>query len=67
MPAGGGADIGRAVAEGFGCEGTKIVIAEINRANGEAAAAAIQAAGGEAHFVQTDVSRAAEIEAMVME
>lgn len=46
---------------GFGCaellarEGAKIVIADINAAKGEAAAAALRAQGGEAAFCQTDV------------
>jgi NAD(P)-dependent dehydrogenase (short-subunit alcohol dehydrogenase family) len=59
--------MGRAVAEGFAREGAKVIVSEINPANGEAVAAAIRAAGGEAFFVRTDVSRAAEIEAMVAE
>jgi NAD(P)-dependent dehydrogenase (short-subunit alcohol dehydrogenase family) len=62
---GGGAGMGRAVAEGFAREGAKVIVAEISPANGEAVMATIQATGGEAHFVRTDVARSAEIEAMV--
>lgn len=64
---GGGAGMGRAVAEGFAREGAKVIVAEISPAHGEAVVAAIQAAGGEAHFIRTDVARAAEIEAMVVD
>jgi NAD(P)-dependent dehydrogenase (short-subunit alcohol dehydrogenase family) len=62
---GGGAGMGRAVAEGFAREGAKVVVAEINSANGQAVVKAIQQAGGEAIFVHADVSQTADIEAMV--
>ena len=62
---GGGAGMGRAVAKGFAQEGAKVVVVDINSANGEAVVAEIQRAGGEALFVRTDVSKAAEVEAMV--
>lgn len=61
---GGGAGMGRAVAEGYAREGAQVVVAEINPANGEAVVNAIQQAGGQAIFVKTDVSKAVEVEAL---
>jgi len=60
---GGGAGIGRAIAERFAKEGASVVIAEIDAASGEAAAQSIRA-GGEALFVKTDVSDEAQVRAM---
>jgi NAD(P)-dependent dehydrogenase (short-subunit alcohol dehydrogenase family) len=62
---GGGAGMGEAVAKGFAREAARVVVTDINTANGETTVAAIQAAGGEAIFVRADVSKAADIEAMV--
>jgi len=61
---GGGAGMGRAVAEGYAREGAQVVVAEINPANGEAVVNAIQQAGGHAIFAKTDVSKAVEVEAL---
>jgi NAD(P)-dependent dehydrogenase (short-subunit alcohol dehydrogenase family) len=60
---GAGAGIGRAIAERFGAEGAAVVVAEVDTANGESAAQAISK-GGEALFVQTDVSDEAQVQAM---
>jgi len=60
---GAGAGIGRAIAERFAKEGASVVIAEIDAASGEAAAQSIRA-GGEATFVQTDVSDEEQVRAM---
>jgi NAD(P)-dependent dehydrogenase (short-subunit alcohol dehydrogenase family) len=62
---GGGAGMGRAMAERFAHEGARVVIAEINAVDGEATAAAICARGGEAIFVRADVSQAADVAGMV--
>ena len=62
---GGGAGMGRAAAERFAQEGARVVVAEINSADGEATVAAIRRSGGEAIFVHTDVSQPADVEAMV--
>lgn len=62
---GGGRGIGRAAALLFAREGAKVVIAEIATADGEATAAAIKEAGGEAKFVATDVSKPEQVEAAV--
>jgi short chain dehydrogenase len=62
---GGGRGIGRAAALLFAREGAKVVIAEIAREAGEATAAAIREAGGEARFVATDVARPEQVEAAV--
>lgn len=62
---GGGAGMGLAVAQAYAREGAKVVIAERKPADGEAAVAAIQAAGGEALFVETDVAKGTEVAAMV--
>ena len=58
---GAGTGIGRATAERFVEEGAKVVVAEINREMGEAAAAASARAkagnhGGDAHFIHCDVT-----------
>jgi NAD(P)-dependent dehydrogenase (short-subunit alcohol dehydrogenase family) len=61
---GAGAGIGRAIAERFGAEGAAVVVAEVDAANGEAAAQAISKVG-DALFIQTDVSHEAQVRAMI--
>jgi 3-oxoacyl-[acyl-carrier protein] reductase len=61
---GGAQGIGRAYADGFGREGVKVVIADIDGAAGERAAGELVAAGGEALAVQTDVADLAATERM---
>ena len=57
---GGGRGIGAATARVIAAKGGKVVIGDMLEAEGEATAAAILAAGGDAVFVRTDISRAAE-------
>jgi len=54
---GAGAGIARASARIFAREGARVVIAEIDVANGRAAEAEVRTAGGEALFVETDVTK----------
>ena len=49
--------IGKASAHLFAREGARVLIADLDEANGRAVAAGITAAGGTAQFVATDVSR----------
>jgi len=60
---GGGAGIGRGIAERFAKEGAAVVLAEVDTTSGEAAARSIQGTG-EALFVETDVSDERQVEAM---
>jgi NAD(P)-dependent dehydrogenase (short-subunit alcohol dehydrogenase family) len=53
---GAGQGIGEVYAKALAREGAKIVVAEINAAQGERVAAEITQAGGEARFVRTDVA-----------
>jgi len=62
---GGGSGIGRATALAFAREGAKVVIADRNVQRGEETISMIRGAGGTASFRRTDVSVAAEIEALV--
>ena len=62
---GGAAGIGRAICEVFAAEGARVAIADIDAAGGEETRARIRAAGGEALFVQADVSKESDVERMV--
>jgi len=62
---GGGAGMGLAVARAYAKEGARVVVAEVNPANGQAAVEAIRAAGGQAIFAQTDVADSGQVAAMV--
>ena len=62
---GGSSGIGRAAAQFFSRERAKVVIADINVEGGEETVRSINNAGGEAHFVRTDVSKSAEVEALI--
>jgi NAD(P)-dependent dehydrogenase (short-subunit alcohol dehydrogenase family) len=57
--------IGRASAEIFAREGAKVVVADIDVDGGHDTVAGIEAAGGEASFIRTDVSDRSEVWAMV--
>jgi NAD(P)-dependent dehydrogenase (short-subunit alcohol dehydrogenase family) len=62
---GGGTGMGRAIAARFANEGANVTIAEIDSKLGRASEAAIRAAGGQATFVDTDVSCERQVQAMV--
>src|SRR5574341_1286572 len=62
---GGAGGIGRAAGLAFAAAGARVVIADMNRAGGDETVRLIAAQGGEAAFVQTDVTQAAQVEAMV--
>ncbi len=62
---GGGQGLGRAFAKGFAAEGAVSVIAEINGDNARNVAAEITGAGGKALAIETDVSDANSVKAMV--
>lgn len=62
---GGGSGIGRASAELFALEGAKVVVADFNEKAGQETVAAIRQSGGEAIFVQADVSDSAQVQCLV--
>lgn len=62
---GAGSGMGRLASVAFAREGARIVAAEIAEASGQETVAQVRAAGGEAVFVRTDVSKEAEVAAAV--
>lgn len=62
---GAGSGIGQATAILFAKEGAKVVVADRNREWGEKTVTMIKEAGGEATFIQTDVSQEEEVKRMV--
>jgi NAD(P)-dependent dehydrogenase (short-subunit alcohol dehydrogenase family) len=62
---GGGNGIGRAAALGFAQRGAKIVIVDRDRDAGEATAGIIRQQGGDAIYVQADVTKSADVQAYV--
>jgi NAD(P)-dependent dehydrogenase (short-subunit alcohol dehydrogenase family) len=62
---GGNAGIGRAAAIEFAKQGAKVVVSGRREKEGNAVVAEIQALGGEAIFVRTDVSKARDVKAMI--
>jgi NAD(P)-dependent dehydrogenase (short-subunit alcohol dehydrogenase family) len=57
--------IGRATACLLAREGARVVVADVNADGADETVETIRAAGGQAEFVRTDVSSAADVEAMV--
>jgi len=57
--------IGRETALLFAREGARLIIADINETGGQETADMVNAVGGQAFFIRTDVSKAADNEAMV--
>jgi NAD(P)-dependent dehydrogenase (short-subunit alcohol dehydrogenase family) len=62
---GGGSGIGQAIAQQCAAEGARVLVADINQTGGRATLELIQQAGGQAHFIQADVSRADDVARMV--
>jgi NAD(P)-dependent dehydrogenase (short-subunit alcohol dehydrogenase family) len=62
---GGGSGIGRAVAERFAAEGATVIAADITAGSGAETAALIVAEGGSARGVELDVTRPADVDALV--
>lgn len=57
---GGSSGIGQAIALAFAQEDAKVVVADRRVSKGKETVAMIKKTGGEAHFVPTDVSKAAK-------
>ena len=62
---GGNSGIGQATALAFAKKGAKVVVAARRISEGKATVEMIRETDGEAHFVQTDVSKATEVEALI--
>jgi len=62
---GGGNGIGRASSLLFASKKAKVVVADINKTDGEETVSMIKANGGQAVFVQADVSKAVDCERMI--
>jgi len=60
-----GSGIGRAAALAFAREGAKLTLADVAAKAGEETADMVRKAGGEAEFIRCDVSKSAEVEALV--
>ena len=56
---------GKGIAERFAAEGCAVIASDIAREAGEAVAAAIRAGGGRAQFAYGDVSRSADVKALL--
>jgi len=56
---------GEAIATRFAAEGAKVIVADVDAAGGDRVVGSIRDAGGQAVFVRTDVSKAAEVKAMI--
>ncbi len=63
---GGSSGIGRAAAIAFGGEGARVVIADVQPEEAENTLRSVRKAGGQGIFVRTDVTKSAEVEAMVL-
>jgi len=64
LVSGAASGIGRATAEAFAQAGAHVLLADLNAADGEAAAAGIRARGQGADFLRVDLTDAASIEAL---
>ena len=62
---GAGNGIGRATALAFAAQGLKVVVSDVDVNGGEGTVSQIRDAGGTASFVRCDVTRDAEVKALV--
>lgn len=62
---GAGSGFGQGIAERFAAEGAKVIVNDVNAANGEKVAAAIRGTGGQAQFVHGDVSNGTQVKALL--
>lgn len=62
---GAGSGIGRAAALAFAREGARVVVADVDEEGGAGTVGEIKASGGEAAFFRCDVTKGAEVEALV--
>jgi NAD(P)-dependent dehydrogenase (short-subunit alcohol dehydrogenase family) len=62
---GAGSGIGEGIALAFAQVGARVVVADVNRAQGERVTADCNARGGQAIFVPTDVAKAADCRALI--
>ena len=62
---GGSSGIGRATTLAFAREGAKVVVADIDVESGNETVRMVRETGGEATFVKADVSKAAEVKALI--
>jgi NAD(P)-dependent dehydrogenase (short-subunit alcohol dehydrogenase family) len=59
---GGGGGIGRASALGFAQRGAKVIVVDLDHAEGETSAELVRQRGGDARFVRADVSRSGDVQ-----
>ena len=64
---GAGSGFGEAIATRFGREGARVVVADVNEENGRRVVSTIAKDGGAARFLRADVSRSADVRAMIDE
>ena len=62
---GGGGGIGRATALGFSGRGAKVVVVDLDRAEGEASAELVRKRDGDARFVHADVTKSDDVQKYV--
>ncbi|MES2535585.1 MAG: glucose 1-dehydrogenase [Pseudomonadota bacterium] len=62
---GGGSGFGEGICNMYAAEGASIIVADINRENGERVAAALRDKGGKAQFCAADVSKSADMKSLV--
>jgi glucose 1-dehydrogenase len=57
--------MGRAIALAFAAAGSRVIVSDVADAGGEETVALVREAGGEAQYVHADVSKSADVQAMV--